>query len=407
MTSTDEELGLLNHYKRLLAGSGIAVEGTRGGLERMSRPTAAQVGAKLAITKSELHRIVKDYLDDDPALYEIADKIAEGGRSGLMALGQDNAAALAEPEILAGLESIVRTDGTRPSFMIRNGVPDLATSPIGTWRAVFDDESDKLQLAISSVGRIDDPAAEQGFQGTGCLIGENLVMTNRHVLQAIASPDASGVWTLKPGISIDFRHEYRLPNLVKRREITGVVFAGSKPIDFFHIDHDKLDLALLELAPPATNADRPEHVLAVDATIDWGTPRQQVFVIGYPGAPSPGLAAPSLLEQLFKSTYGHKRIAPGMVTSAAGSLPDNERSWTLAHDATTLAGSSGSCTIVMGRKSAAAGLHYGGSWRDPRENWSHVLGRTLDETDGQPRSKRLRTILEEHGVRLLTEGANV
>jgi hypothetical protein len=406
MTQTNEETAVLEHYRRLLGANGRShssgAESTNGSIEAASDLFESGIDERLDATRKQLRRIVKDYLGDEPALYEIAERIVADGKSGLTAAGRNHGSAMADPSVLSGLEVIVRSDGSRPSFMVRNGEPDLATSPVGAWRTAFDDEPDRLRLAISCVGRIDDPAAEQGFQGTGCLIGENLIMTNRHVLQAIASQDDSGTWTLKPDISIDFCHEFRLPELVRRREITRVVFAGAKPIDPFRIDHDKLDLALIELARPATKADRPPHILAVDPSPDWGTLRQHVFIVGYPGAPDPTFAAPSLLELLFKSTFGCKRIAPGTVMTAAGSLPNNAHKWSLGHDATTLGGNSGSAVILMGRKRAAAGLHYGGRWREPRENWCHVLGLTLDQTDGQPGGRTLRSILDEHGVQLQT-----
>jgi V8-like Glu-specific endopeptidase len=74
--------------------------------------------------------------------------------------------------------------------------------------------------------------------------------------------------------------------------------------------------------------------------------------------------------------------------------------WTLAHDATTLGGNSGSVIIVVGREHAAAGLHYGGRRGEPRENWGVILGRVLEETDGRS-DVTLRQHLREQGVRFI------
>ncbi len=76
------------------------------------------------------------------------------------------------------------------------------------------------------------------------------------------------------------------------------------------------------------------------------------------------------------------------------------RKWTLGHDATTLGGNSGSAIVVIGREKITVGLHYGGRRADPRENWCHVLGLTLDETDGRS-SKTLREHFHERGVVLV------
>lgn len=125
-----------------------------------------------------------------------------------------------------------------------------------------------------------------------------------------------------------------------------------------------------------------------------------MFIIGYPGNPGPFLKSPTLLEKLFKSTFGCKRLTPGLVTKATDRLAQSPRKWTLGHDATTLGGNSGFAVVVIGREKVTAGLHYGGRRADPRENWCHVIGLTLDETDGRS-DKTLRQHLEERGVELV------
>ncbi|HEY2186035.1 MAG TPA: hypothetical protein VGH39_13660 [Xanthobacteraceae bacterium] len=83
----------------------------------------------------------------------------------------------------------------------------------------------------------------------------------------------------------------------------------------------------------------------------------------------------------------------------AARLAASPRKWSLGHDATTLGGNSGSAVLVIGRERISAGLHYGGRHSDPRENWCHVLGSTLEETDGRS-DKTLREHFGEWGVRL-------
>ncbi|MEX2025948.1 MAG: lipase family protein, partial [Pirellulaceae bacterium] len=131
----------------------------------------------------------------------------------------------------------------------------------------------------------------------------------------------------------------------------------------------------------------------------WVVPRNTVYTVGYPGPPRQFLYPPTLLEQLFQSTYGCKRLAPGELVTPQSPLFN----WTLAHDATTLGGNSGSVVLVLGDEMVAAGLHYGGK---PQlgttlgENWGHVLGSVLDETDGF-HPKTLRETLKERGVELM------
>jgi V8-like Glu-specific endopeptidase len=397
--------GVARHYKRLLRGeAALAGESAPEGLESLESIGAASTEADLSdgaikdrvqSTRDELHRIVKDYLGGQQDLYDIADKIAGDGQTALRAVADEDDDRLADNEILASLEVIVRTDGSRPSFMVRNGTPDLKTSPIGEWESKLNERAEQLRQAIACVGRIDDPNTQQGFQGTGILIGPDTVMTNRHVLQAIATETEPGTWQLKKEIAIDFGHEYEAQDSIEPRRVKGIVFAAPKRIEG-GIDHAKLDLALLDIEPAAP-AQEP---LALDMSKDWGTPEKGVFICGYPG--DPGWSAPdslSLLEQLFQLTYGHKRLAPGLVTTGPDELADSPRKWTLGHDATTLGGNSGSAVLVLGRETLVAGLHFGGRVSDPRENWCHIVGRTLDEAD--TKSKRsLRDVLKERGVTL-------
>jgi Trypsin-like peptidase domain len=403
------------YYKRMLAGVGARRGGAAEGLEAASpfesfevagptegvaRATAAEpdlshgaINERVDSAKAELHRIVKDYLGDDAALYGIADEIAASARPALAAMR--DAESVADTDVLAGLEVIVRTDGSRPSFMVRNGDADTATSPVGTWDETMRDSAAALRDAIACIGRIDDPAAPQGFHGTGIQVAADLVMTNRHVLQEIATQAADGGWKLKPNIAIDFGHEFRGTDTLRRRAIKSIVFAGAKPIDPFRIDHAKLDLALLELAA----GEAPARVLGVDLARDWGLPDTNVFIVGYPGNPGQAGGPPSLLEKLFKSTFGCKRLAPGLISTSADRLAESPRHWSAGHDATTLGGNSGSAVVVIGREKITAGLHYGGTRADPRENWCHVIGLTLDETDGRS-NKTLRQHFAERGVEL-------
>ncbi|MDQ6707960.1 MAG: serine protease, partial [Acidobacteriota bacterium] len=270
---------------------------------------------------------------------------------------------------------------------------DLTTSPAGTWKDQIVASPD-LEAGISCVGRIDLPDGVQGFVGTGFLIQEDLIVTNRHVLQAIGRSDTTGAWTLDPQASIDFGHEFRARTSLAPRALKSVAFAGSKVIIPSAIDHTKLDLVVIQLES-VPKERRPLHVLAFDISPDWASPEAFVYTVGYPG--NPGLGEPlSLLELLFQSTFGCKRLAPGAIQKAQSAVAP----WTLAHDATTLGGNSGSLVLRPGREGVAAGLHYGGRRLDPRENWGHILGLVLDQPD-EVSGKTLRGVLTAFGVQLI------
>jgi hypothetical protein len=386
------EDGVVERYRRMLAaGRGGSLESAGGG----GQPDLSAGGRKERVdtARAELHRIVRQHLGDAADLHRIADRIAARGREALGALAdRDEARLVAAPRLLEGLEAIVRTEG-RPSFLVRNGEVDRSTSPLGNWGDTLDVSADLLRDALACVGRIDLAGAPQGFAGTGFLVHEDAILTNRHVLQAVATGEHDGSWRIKPGAAIDFGHEYQAAESVGRRALERVVFAGSKPI--VSIDHTRLDLALIGLAPAPTDA-RPRRVLAVDRSPGWAQEDQTLFTIGYPARPRPGDYKLTLLEKLFHGTFGCKRLAPGLVMPAQPQLP----AWTAAHDATTLGGNSGSAVLAIGHERAAAGLHYGGRRGPMAENWGHVLGSVLAETDGRS-STTLEQRLVELGVELV------
>jgi hypothetical protein len=215
------------------------------------------------------------------------------------------------------------------------------------------------------------------------------------VLQAIARPNNQGGFNFKSGVTIDFGHEFRARDSISPRRLKQMAFCPEKVIDPLHLDHTKLDLVLIELEPVAQGNDRPRSLLAFDIAPEWAAPGQFIYTIGYPA--NPGFSESlSLLEQLFQSTFGYKRLAPGEIASAHAQV----FTWTLAHDTTTLGGNSGSVVLVPGREGAAAGLHYGGTRAAPRENWGHVLGRVLGEPD-KFSGKTLREVLDQFGVQIV------
>ncbi len=209
--------------------------------------------------------------------------------------------------------------------------------------------------------------------GNGFLVDQDLVITNRHVLQAIAKWSA-GNWLLAPNVAIDFGHEWKGNNSINRRLIKEVVFAGSREINPSSLDHTKLDLAILRLEA----ASKAVKTLEIDLSDDWNSSGSTICTIGYPGPPPSISFLLTCLTSYSPRYTDNKRLAPGYLVAP---VPDSPPDWLAAHDATTLGGNSGSLIIAIGKGGKAAALHYGGKWSEPRQNWSHILADTLYEPD--------------------------
>lgn len=348
---------------------------------------------RLSFAKKELHRLIKEYYGDKPYQYEMADLLLSRGTKALRLASDQVDSPLANQTPRSAVEAIVHTDGSRPSFFIRNDTVDLNSSPAGEWKSDLVDRSEQLKSIFPRIGRIDDPRQPQGFCGTGFLIHKNLLLTNRHVLQLMASRDTTGKWGFTNEIFVDFKHEYKNDSTSQKRKLTKVVFAGPQAISSLGtIDHKKLDLAIIELEP-ATASNTPTGEIKVNISTTWANAGSQIYLIGYPGSPEPGIDSLTILERLFQLQFGYKRLAPGRVVMSADGTPQ----WTFSHDASTLGGNSGSLVIQAGRENCCAGIHYGGRSSKNRVNWGHVLGRTTDATDGaEPRT--LKEILNAFDV---------
>ncbi|HMO27849.1 serine protease [Enterovirga sp.] len=365
-----------------LAGTvSVAVRGReRGGLE--GAPAArgsteservARLGEALALAKPAL----------PPGEWpEVRRRIEEGARSGLAKLNEGarpSAFTFAEH---VGLESVILTDGTRPSLFVRGGTIDLAAPDIGEWKGQLGRAEDRIRSVIRSVGRVDVPVAP-GFAGTCFVLAEGLVLTNRHVLEAIAVENTPGDWVLKwPGdIRIDFVAEDGARDATAFK-VTGVAFAGADQIagtiNFAH-----LDAAVLRVDPASDSGHRFPDPVVISA--DTAQPRsgRDLYAVGFPGkpmtwmfegVPPSGFETAAVISSVFNAEFEVKRLSPGTVLSGPAGIAGDERGWIFAHDASTLGGSSGSCVAdLTGGGLTVVGLHFGGLNR--KQNWAHAVSR--------------------------------
>jgi len=361
------------------AESGSGVES--GGESTLESAAAEEAPAdRLERAREQMRRIVLEQFGGDKALLESVSKIALTGRDALKVL--ETAEREPEPMEFSSLEAIVAFDGTRPSFLVKNGEVDLASSfSADSWKTLLASKSEQLAAFTACVGRVE---IGKKSVGTAFLVAPNLAMTCRHVAQLIAFFFPDGI-ELKPDVWLDFGREHSGRESWDRRAVRKVLFAGRTVITE-PVDHAKLDLALLELEesklPAPSGRDR---CLALSPGIQEVEGGNIVIASGYPDdwrefVPSKlRNEYEAVLAKLLEGEKGSKRLAPG---ESASMLPakDGALVRTSAHDATTINGNSGSPMAVLSGagKLAAVGLHYGGEWLGKRTNWAHVLGACMD-----------------------------
>lgn len=336
---------------------------------------------RIETSKKNLTDFISNNLGNDSELLNLVERITLDGNDAMKALFDEDSKYLqTNRKKLENLEIIVQTDGSRPSFLVKDNNLDESSSPITDWGEMIKARKDLLVFAISCVGRID---AFGGTKiGTGFLISKNLILTNRHVLESISNNNPKD-WNIYDGCYIDFGGEYRGIKSVNRSKLKSLIFCGEKPINGI-LDHKNLDIALIEIE----SLEGIDNFLPINMNTDWANDEQTIFTIGFPTS-YVGYSY-TLLDLLFKSQFGFKRISPGRIHSINNSYP----SWTFSHDATTLGGNSGSVVILLNEEKVSAGIHYGGT-KSPLSNWGHIIGATMG---ARFKGKTFREILSQNNI---------
>ncbi len=257
------------------------------------------------------------------------------------------------------VESIVLPIG-RPVLLVQREAFDsasLAAEPASkVWKDRLETAREPIETVIPSVGRInlrDHPTFD--WVGTGWLVREDVVVTNRHVAELFAFKADDGSFAFRENFegrpisaTIDFAREFKTP-LQKEFPITEVI----------HIEPPNApDVALLrvsrEALPVAKKPDKP-IVLGrpIPLSITEPAADRHLAVIGYPARDS-RIPDPLLMRTIFGDIYDVKRLAPGTVMKIVNGV--------MMHDASTLGGNSGSLVLDL-KTGEAVGLHSSGSFK--------------------------------------------
>jgi serine protease len=342
----------------LLAGSALT-SASVGGLEATSTPPPEMQlphpDEVLSRINTVTQRMPTDEVPDPVSFRQALATLLKYGDSALRRLAQpSNQPGLGlSSDQLVSLEAIVIADGTRPSFLLRDGRVPPDHPFLGDWRDAVIGHADALQELAAAVGRIEprDGHAAQ-FIGTGTLIDRDagLVLTNYHVLDdarkryGIAMEQSGHTVRVLGELMIDFAGE--TSSLARNRfrvvEAQLPVGAGRQP--------GELDAAVLRIASQdATTGTLPAQAAHLSADLAYAQGASPTLcTIGFPGPPVQ-LSPPGaqidwdfVVRTLFGNRFGFKRLAPGRFQSPPGSVLTDTAQRVLTHDATTFGGASGS-----------------------------------------------------------------
>ncbi len=213
------------------------------------------------------------------------------------------------------------------------------------WEARLSAAAPILATAASAIGRIDLQGGPLDWVGTGWLVDEDIIVTNRHVAQVFAMRNQEGFsFRSSEGgnemaSSLDFRQE------IENQE--QIVFKLDKVL---HIEsRPGPDVAFFKISRTNGSGNR----LAKPILLSTGPAEtEDAVVIGYPAYDS-RIPEPDLMEEIYGRVYNKKRLAPGGVTRV-----DDKN---ILHNCTTLGGNSGSAVIDL-NSAKAIGLHFSGSF---------------------------------------------
>ena len=269
--------------------------------------------------------------------------MAREARSGLESVlrGRDPT-----PEEEASLEALIIPD-LRPAIDIVDGKFN-STSPSLDSPHIGCGIRGRIEAAIPSIGRIELPGNSQyPYGGTGFVVGDGLLMTNRHVRRIFATGLGDRNLAFKPGhkAGIDFLRERDRPEgttLMVRRVV---------------MIHPYWDLAIL--AVEGLPVDRKPLKLSVANVFDLDG--REIAVIGYPAFDPRNDATEQ--DNLFDRTYGVKRLQPGQLHGRANTESFGKMVSAAAHDCSTLGGNSGSEVVDLATGEVVA-LHFGGRYQE-------------------------------------------
>lgn len=243
--------------------------------------------------------------------------------------------SFSEEAIVQKLAPVFRIVQGRIDLSAHEGVSDV-------WGERVSAVAERLEANLPAIGRIEARLAGNRYVplGTAWMIEPEVAVTNRHVVDYFAEHGARGLVFKR----LFGRAEDMTARLDFADDATGE--ANAVPVlDVLYLSpRRRPDIALVRLARLA--GAPPLALRLMQRPL---ADKDLLCVVGYPEADD--RANPEDVKRMFGDVFGHKRLAPGLLKGADGSL--------IRHLCNTLGGNSGSPLLHL-ESGEVAGLHFGG-----------------------------------------------
>ena len=262
--------------------------------------------------------------------------------SGLQKLAEDRVHDITPSEMF-GLEAIVLPRNRPVAFVRGNSYDDLD----GPWVSLNDDVvKRRIASLLPLIGRVEVPSSPiLPYAGTGFVVGQGLIATNRHVAQIFAQGLGLTIRYRAGDAAIDFKRQVDAPDDER------AAYLSVRAVEMIH---PYWDMALLRVDGLPTDRMLRLSVKSPEELLD-----RNVVVIGYPARDERNDVA--LQDRIFNRTYNVKRLQPGVIRTRAKVQSFENTVNAVTHDASTLGGNSGSAVIEVDTGEIVA-LHFAGEY---------------------------------------------
>lgn len=268
------------------------------------------------------------------------DQELDSANTGLEKIGHGN---IPEEDEFDALEAIILPKH-RPVINIISGTFETPPSP---WTHLGGGEAkNNIEAVIPSIGRVEVPEHPSApYGGTGFVVGDGLIMTNRHVAELFSVGVGLEALEFRPGqtAALDFKREV-IP--------TDPIMVN---VESVFMIHPHWDMALLKVS----GLPEGHPILKLSTGHPDDLVGRDVAIVGYPAQDWRNDL--DLQNRIFGGIYNVKRMQPGKLRKRDTVGSFGHKVTAVTHDSSTLGGNSGS-GVVDAQSGEIVGLHFAGRY---------------------------------------------